>query len=60
MDIEKVLIGLPHGEYGGSYRNDILDIYKIYLDMADRISARREKTNSYFLTFSTENQSVYY
>lgn len=53
MDIEKVLIGLPQGEYGGSYRNDILDIYKIYLDMADRISARREKTNSYFLTINT-------
>lgn len=53
MDLEKVLVGLPQDEYGGSYRSDILDIYKTYLDMADRISARREKTNSYFLTINT-------
>jgi len=53
MEIEKVLIGLSKDEYGGSYRNDILTIYKTYLEMADRISARREKTNSYFLTINT-------
>lgn len=53
MDIEKVLVGLSQDDYGDSYRNDVLDIYKIYLDMTDRISARREKTNSYFLTINT-------
>jgi hypothetical protein len=53
MDIEEVLIGLSQDDYGDSYRNDVLDIYKTYLDMTDRISARREKTNSYFLTINT-------
>lgn len=53
MDIEKVLIGVDENDYGDTYRNDVLDIYKTYLEMADRISARREKTNSYFLTINT-------
>lgn len=53
MDIEKALFSVGQDDYGDSYRNDILDIYKTYLEMADRISARREKTNSYFLTINT-------
>ena len=30
-----------------------ISIYKIYLEMADRISSRRERTNSFFLSINT-------
>lgn len=53
MDIEQALLRVGQDDYGDTYRNDVLDIYKTYLEMADRISARREKTNSYFLTINT-------
>ncbi|MFC6568615.1 RipA family octameric membrane protein [Actinoplanes utahensis] len=42
--------------YTGSeekYRNAILEQYKIYVEMADRISARRSLANSFFLTLNT-------
>ena len=47
------LDGLPPDEYGPSYRDHALEIYKIYIEMADHISARREKTNSFFLAVNT-------
>jgi hypothetical protein len=31
----------------------VIKIYQTYLEMADRISSRRERTNSYFLTINT-------
>lgn len=34
-------------------RNQIMEIYKVYLHMADRISDRRQSANSYFLTINT-------
>lgn len=41
--------------YGGaeSYRGAILDQYKLYVEMADRISSRRGLTNTFFLTLNT-------
>lgn len=47
------LAGLPESEYGAGYREHSLEIYKIYLEMADRISERREKANSFFLAVNT-------
>jgi hypothetical protein len=35
------------------YQAAILDQYKIYVEMADRISARRGLTNTFFLTLNT-------
>src|SRR4051794_23697889 len=35
------------------YRNAILEQYKIYVEMADRISARRALANTFFLTLNT-------
>ncbi len=35
------------------YRTAILEQYKIYVEMADRISARRALTNTFFLTLNT-------
>ncbi len=47
------LQGIRSEEYGPSYREHALEIYKAYLEMADRISERREKANSFFLAVNT-------
>jgi hypothetical protein len=38
---------------GELYQNHILEQYKIYVEMADRISARRNLANVFFLTLNT-------
>jgi len=53
MSIEKDLVGLSETEYGESYRSHSLDIYKLYVDMADKISERRQSANSFFLTLNS-------
>jgi hypothetical protein len=42
----------PEWEYSDKdkYRAQLLDQYKLYVDMADRIAARRQTANSYFLS----------
>ena len=51
--ISDELQGVPEDQYGGNYREHLVDIYKTYLEMADRISERREKANSFFLAINT-------
>ncbi|HJQ47233.1 MAG TPA: hypothetical protein VJ870_13090 [Amycolatopsis sp.] len=44
------------GDYAGTgaqYRAGILEQYKVYVEMADRVSARRALTNTFFLTINT-------
>lgn len=53
LEIEAALRGVSKEEYGPSYRDHLLEIYKSYLEMADRISERREKANSFFLAVNT-------
>ena len=45
----------PQTPYGSNekYQAHLLDQYKLYVEMADRISARRQTANSYFLTVNT-------
>ncbi|WIM93431.1 hypothetical protein ACTOB_005408 [Actinoplanes oblitus] len=38
---------------GEKYHGAILEQYKIYVEMADRVSARRGLTNTYFVTLNT-------
>ncbi|GAB3576953.1 hypothetical protein GCM10027445_41800 [Amycolatopsis endophytica] len=40
----------PEGE---KYQNAVLEQYKICVEMADRVSARRNLTNTFFLTVNT-------
>jgi len=47
------LKGVTSDQYGPAYRDHVLEIYKNYLEMADRISQRREKANSFFLAVNT-------
>jgi hypothetical protein len=53
MDETLPLLGQPESEYGPQYREHYLQVYKTYVDIADRVSARRETANSFFLTLNT-------
>jgi hypothetical protein len=53
MDIDKLLHNLDEDEYGPEYKSHFLEIYKTYLEMADRISSRRQSANSFFLAINT-------
>lgn len=53
MDIEKELCSVNKEEYGDSYNPHLLEIYKTYVEMADRISTRRQSANSFFLSINT-------
>jgi hypothetical protein len=39
--------------YGSKYQDHLLEQYKTYLGMADKISDRRATTNTFFLTLNT-------
>lgn len=47
------LLGVGAAEYGENYASHVLQMYQLYLEMADRISTRREKANTFFLTLNT-------
>ncbi len=40
-------------EYGELYQDHLLEQYKLYVQMADKISERRQSTNTFFLTVNT-------
>ena len=47
------LSGTPVSEYAGDYAAHLLEQYKLYVEMADRISHRRQTANTFFLTVNT-------
>ena len=51
--LKTLLHGIPREQYSDAYDQHVLEIYRTYLEMADRISSRREKANSFFLTLNT-------
>lgn len=55
-DISKILWNdnLPQNGYSSleQYREHILEQYKLYVEMADRISSRRDIANTFFLTLN--------
>jgi hypothetical protein len=40
-------------EYGAQYKQHILEQYKLYVEMADRISQRRITSNTFFVTLTS-------
>ena len=52
-DFEQQVLGLSQQAYGDNYRKDVLDLYKMYVASADKISERRQTANSFFLTLNT-------
>lgn len=40
-------------EYGEKYQDHLLEQYKIFVEMADRVSQRRDQSNRFYVTFVT-------
>src|SRR5262245_36371852 len=40
-DAERALLGVTKGEYGDDYNKHVVELYKVFVDSADKISARR-------------------
>ena len=53
MNIKEKLLANDKAAYGEHYEAHCLEIYKLYVQMADNISARRQSANSFFLTVNT-------
>ena len=53
MNIREKLVVNDRSSYGGRYEDHCLEIYKIYVEMADNISARRHSANIFFLIVNT-------
>lgn len=47
------LFAVEEKDYGKDYRKHLLEQYKLYVEMADRISSRRSKANTFFLSVNT-------
>lgn len=50
---KEILVSNSEESYGSSYKKDVLELYKSYLEMTDRISSRRQSANSFFLTINS-------
>lgn len=53
MSIESTLFKAEKSEYGDNYHAHYLEQYKLYVEIADRISSRRHSANSFFLSVNT-------
>lgn len=47
------LFAVEEKDYGKDYTKHLLEQYKLYVEMADRISTRRSKANTFFLSVNT-------
>lgn len=52
-DLSKNLKGVPKEEYGEAHGAHLLEQYKLYVGMADKISERRQSANAFFLAVNT-------
>lgn len=46
------LLSLSKESYGSDFQKHLLDQYKLYVEMADKISERRQTVNTFFLTIN--------
>jgi hypothetical protein len=52
-DFQEHVLGLSQQAYGDRYRQDVLDLYKMFVASADKISDRRQTANAFFLTLNS-------
>lgn len=52
-DLEPQLFAINEKYYGQSYKIHLLEQYKLYVEMADKISSRRSTANTFFLSLNT-------
>lgn len=50
---DHVILRNSEEQYGNKFKEHSLEIYKIYVGMADKISERRQSSNSFFLAINT-------
>jgi hypothetical protein len=50
MEFNQNLTHILNNKYEGDSKNLLLDQYKMYVEMHDRISARRNQMNSFFIS----------
>lgn len=53
MNMEEKLRSASPGSYGSDYGQHLLEQYKLYVEMADRISHRRQSANGFCLSINT-------
>ncbi len=54
MDLDPFLFKVPPEQYGAErHQAHLLEQYKLYVEMADRVSARRQTANAFFLSVNT-------
>lgn len=53
MNLEEQLRGASPEAYGSSYGEHLIEQYKLYVEMADRISHRRQSANGFGLSINT-------
>ena len=53
LELLDFIKGLEKEIYGEKYKDHLLEIYKLYVKMADNISERRHKTNNLFITINS-------
>lgn len=49
-NFEIVLFAVDEKDYGEKYNQHLLEQYKLYVEMADKVSSRRSKANTFFLS----------
>ena len=47
------VLGAEYQGDAGAYQSAIMEQYRLYVEMADRVSQRRALANSFFLTLNT-------
>ena len=53
MNQNEKLFVLDEKSYGSEYKNHLFSQYKLYIESVEKISDRRQHTNSYFITINT-------
>jgi hypothetical protein len=51
--LKPLLLQVPEDGYGDLYRQHLFDQYRLVVEMADRLSARRMQANTFFLAVNT-------
>ena len=52
-NLQRHLVGVSKDKYGANHADHLLEQYKLYVEMADKISERRQSANSFFLAINT-------
>lgn len=52
-DLEEEIFNISEVRYGQDYKRHLLEQYKIYIESAEKISDRRQKTNDFFLAINS-------